>query len=295
MFTQVRMSVETICPALVARVILVKRRALGIGIMRVRILPCIRVGGHLSLPHKKHHLRLLRRLDEVNLEEGLEVQVGHLILVRHAQELSQRGVRQDAALERRVEAVVLLDVARDELRHLRLRALLARLETHERRQLIRERALDQEGVVGAASLPRLALLRGHVRRVLLLLLLDLASLALGRLDRISHALRRLTNTRRQLRRQRLELLRQASQDDIRALDRLDNRWGRRRLNRRHGHNRLRGSGRLLSLDRLRLGDLDGGSRRGGGNGGGRGDNGLDIRLLSGHLVCLTDRGRGGHF
>ena len=31
-------------------------------------------------------LRLLRRLDEVHLQEGLEVQVGHLILVRHAEE-----------------------------------------------------------------------------------------------------------------------------------------------------------------------------------------------------------------
>ena len=231
----------------------------------------------------------------MDLQEGLEVQVGHLVLVRHAQELGERGVGQDATLERRVEAVVLLDVARDELRHLRLRALLTRLEPHERGELIRQRALDQEGVVGAASLPRLALLGRHVRRVLLLLLLGLARLALGRLDRIRDALRRLTDTRRQLRRQRLELLGEAGEDHIRALRHLDNRRGRRRLNRRHGHNRLRGGGRLLSLGCLSLGDLNGGSRRRGGNRGGGGDNGLDIRLLSGHLVCLTDRGRGGHF
>ena len=229
----------------------------------------------------------------MNLQEGLEVQVGHLILVRHAQELGERGVRQDATLERRVEAAVLLDVARDELRHLRLRALLTRLEPHERAELIRQRALDQEGVVRAASLPRLALLRGHVRRVLLLLLLDLASLALRRLDRVRHALRRLADTRRQLRAERLELLRQAGEDHIRALRRLGN--GDRRLDRRHGHDRLRGSGRLLSLDSLSLHDLGGGSRRGGGNGGGGSGDGLDIGLLSGHLVCLTDRGRGGHF
>ena len=231
----------------------------------------------------------------MDLQEGLEVQVGHLVLVRDAQELGERGVGEDAALERGVEAVVLLDVARDELRHLRLRALLARLEAHERGELIRQRALDQEGVVGAASLPRLALLGRHVRRVLLLLLLGLASLALGRLDRIRDALRRLTDTRRQLRGQRLELLGEAGEDHIRALDRLNNRRCRRRLDRRHGHNRLRGSHRLLGLDRLGLGDLNGGSRRRGGNRGGGGDNGLDIRLLSGHLVCLTDRGRGGHF
>ena len=241
-------------------------------------------------------LSLLRRLHEVDLQEGLEVQVGHLILVRHAQELGERGVRQDATLERRVEAAVLLDVARDELRHLRLRALLTRLEPHERRQLIRQRALDQEGVVRAASLPRLALLRGHVRRVLLLLLLGLTSLALGRLDGVRDTLRRLTNTRRQLRGQRLELLRQAGEDHIRTLRHLNSRRGGRGLNRRHGDDRLRGSSRLLDLDRLGLHDLGrGGGRRGGDGRGGSGDNGLDIRLLSGHLVCLTDRGRGGHF
>ncbi len=269
------------------------RRSVAFPLFLLRILLCIRIGGHLSLPLKNLHLR--GSLDEVHLEERLEVEVSHLILVRNAQELGQRGVREDAALERRVEAAVLLDVARDELRDLRLRALLTRLETHERRQLIRERALDQEGVVGAASLPRLALLRGHLRRVLLLLLLDLAGLALGRLDGIRNALRGLANTGRELRGQRLELLSQASQDHIRALRSLGNRRGRRRINRRDRHNGLGRHNRLLSLDSLGLGDLDRGSRRRSGNRGGDGDRLRGIGLLSGHLVCLNGGRRRGHF
>ena len=221
----------------------------------------------------------------MHLQERLQVQVRHLLLVRNAQELGQRRVRQDAALEVRVEAAVLLDVARDELRDLRLRALLSRLETHERAQLIRQRALHEEGVVGAASLPRLALLRGHVLRVLLLLLLDLARLALGGLDRIGDRLRGLADTGRQLHRQRLELLSKAGEDHIRVLDRLHDGGGRGRLDRRHRHNGLGRGGGLLSLDRLRLGDLDRGSRRSGGDNGGRGGRlGGGGGLLSRHLV-----------
>jgi len=229
----------------------------------------------------------------VHLQERLEVQVGHLLLVRHAEELGERRVRQDATLEVRVEAVVLLDVARDELRDLRLRALLTRLESHERAELIRQRALDEEGVVRAASLPRLALLRGHVLRVLLLLLLDLASLALGRLDRIGDALRRLTDTSRQLRAERLQLLSQVSEDHIGVLRHLSGNRNGRRLNRRDGED---GLGRDSSLDRLSLDDLGGGSRRSGGDGGGRGG-GLrgDIGLLGRHLVCLRGSRRRGHF
>ena len=229
--------------------------------------------------------RLGGSLHEVHLEERLEVEVSHLVLVRNAQELGQRGVREDAALERRVEAAVLLDIARDELRHLCLRALLTRLQAHERAELIRQRALDQEGVVGAASLPRLALLRGHVLRVLLLLLLDLARLALGGLDRIGDRLRGLADTGRQLHRQRLELLSKAGEDHIRVLNRLHDGRGRGRLDRRHRHDGLGRGGGLLSLDRLGLHDLDGGSRRSGGDNGGRGGRlGGGGGLLSRHLV-----------
>ena len=222
---------------------------------------------------KDSSLRL--RLEEVDLEEGLEVQVRHLILVADAEQLRECRVGQDAALERRVEAVVLLDVARDELRHLRLRALLARLQAHERAELIRQRALNEEGVVRAAGLPRLALLRSHVLRVLLLLLLDLAGLALGRLDGIGNALRGLADLGRQVGTETLEVLGQAGEEDIGALNRLNNGGGRRGLNRRHGHNRLRGGGGLRGLDLRGLGC------RGGDGGRGR-RSGLGI-LLGGHL------------
>jgi len=214
----------------------------------------------------------------VNLQERLEVQVRHLILVRHTEQLRQGRVREDATLERRVEAAVLLHVVRDELRDLRLRTLLARLEAHEVAELIRQGTLHEEGVVGTAGLPRLTLLRGHVLRALLLLLLDLTGLTLRRLDGVRNTLRGLADTGRQLRRQGLELLRQAGEDDIGALRRLNDGRGRRRLNRRDGHNRLGGHGGLGGLRGLRsLGRL------GGLGDGGRGNRGDGGRLLRRHL------------
>ena len=229
----------------------------------------------------------------MDLQEGLEVQVRHLVLVRHAEELGERGVRQDAALERRVKARVRLDIRRDELGHLRLRALGTRRETHEHTQLVRQRALHQEGIVRTARLPRLALLGRHVRRVLLLLLLGVTRLTLRRLDRIMHVLDRITDLRGELGTQRLQLLAEGRQERLTALHGLNNRGGR--LNRRDDDLNL---GRDL---RLRLGLLlhrhrsrrdnrggRGGSnlgRRGGGLGGsGRGS----IGLLGRHLVCITD-------
>jgi len=247
----------------------------------VRVHDATRIG-HFIFPLGKYLRRrkdssLRLRLDEVNLQERLEVQVRHLILVRHTQQLRKSRVREDATLERRVEAAVLLHVVRDELRDLRLGTLLARLQAHEVAQLVRQGTLDEEGVVGTAGLPCLTLLRGHVLRVLLLLLLDLTGLTLRRLDGVRNTLRGLADTGRQLRRQGLELLRQAGEDDIGALRRLDDGRGRRRLNRRHGDNRLRGDGRLGGLGSLRrLGRLGGLGNRGRG----RGDGG---RLLRRHL------------
>ena len=66
------------------------------------------------------NLRLGGGLDEVDLQERLEVQVRHLILVSDAEKLRECGIREDAALERGVEARVRLHVLADELRHLRL-------------------------------------------------------------------------------------------------------------------------------------------------------------------------------
>ena len=43
-------------------------------------------------------------LDEMDLQEPLQVQVGHLSLVIHAQQLGQCGVGDDATLEARIVA-----------------------------------------------------------------------------------------------------------------------------------------------------------------------------------------------
>jgi len=219
----------------------------------------------------------------VNLQERLQVQVGHLLLVRHAEQLRERGVRQDAALERRVKARVRLHVLADELRHLRLRALLARLQAHEVAELVRQRTLDEEGVVRAASLPSLALLRGHRRRITALLLLGIAGLALRRLRGLLDGAHGIAHAGGELRAERLELLGERRQLRLRR--------GSHRLNSRAGHGRdrhrrLRGESGLGLL--RGLGGLRGlRSGRRGDDGGGGGLGGRDLRgigLLGGHLV-----------
>jgi len=241
---------------------------------------------HFIFPLGKY-LRLLGGLDEVDLQERLEVQVRHLILVANTEELGERGVREDAALERRVEARVRLDVLADELRHLRLRARLARLQTHEVAELIRQRALNQEGVVGTARLPRRLLLRRHRRRVTTLLLLRVARLTLGRLRRLLNGADSVTDLRAQLRTERLELLGERRELGLRRGGRRLN--NRRCSDRRHRHLRLGGSGSLRRLGDLRRLRLSGGLRGLGGSGnrrrGGRGGSGLrGILLGDGHLV-----------
>jgi len=101
--------------------------------------------------------RLRRRLEEVDLQERLEVQVRDLLAILDAEELAELGVRDDAALEAGVKARVLLDVRRDELRDIRLALLRLGRQTHKRGELIGDRAELQERVVGAASLPSRAL------------------------------------------------------------------------------------------------------------------------------------------
>jgi len=223
----------------------------------------------------------------VDLQERLQVQVRHLILVRNAQELREGSVRQDAALERRVKARVRLDIGGDELGHLRLRALGTRRETHENAQLVRQGALHKERVVRTARLPRLALLGRHVRRVLLLLLLGIARLTLGRLDRIVHVLHGIAHLGGELRAQRLELLAQGGKERLAALERLDNH--NRRLHRRDDSLNLGGN-----LGRLRLGLLLDGNRRRRRSSdddlgcSGRLHGGGGIGLLGRHLVCITN-------
>ena len=229
----------------------------------------------------------------MHLQEALEVQVRHLILVADAEELGQRRVREDTALERGVKARVRLDILADELRHLRLRARLAGLEAHEGAELIRQRALNQECVVGATGLPNSLLLRRHRRRVLALLLLGVAGLTLGRLRRLLDRAHRIADTGREVRAERLERLSQRRELNLRR-----DRRGGRRLNSRGGDRRdrdlgLRGRGGLGGLG-LRLGlhlglsGLRGSRLRGGGgsDNGGRGSDGLRGGILLGgrHLV-----------
>ena len=99
------------------------------------------------------------------LQERLEVQVGHLLSVLHAQQLAQLGVRDDTALEVGVKAVVRLHILGHELGHIRLRALRLGGQAHKGGQLIRNRAQLQEGVVRATSLPNRTLLRGQRGRI----------------------------------------------------------------------------------------------------------------------------------
>lgn len=103
----------------------------------------------------------------MDLQEGLEVQVRDRVLVRHAQEAGQHAIGDDVALVRGVEARVRLHVVGHELRDLRLRALGAGGQAHERAQLRREPTGLQEGVLRAAQLPRRLLLGRHVGYILL--------------------------------------------------------------------------------------------------------------------------------
>jgi len=94
----------------------------------------------------------------VNLEEALKVQVRYLILVLGAKKLAQLCIGQNATTELGVKAVVLLDVARHILGHIRLRALALCGETHERAHLIGQKTRLQESIVLATSLPDKAIL-----------------------------------------------------------------------------------------------------------------------------------------
>lgn len=222
----------------------------------------------------------------MNLEEALEVQVGDLRLVIHAQQLGECGVGEDAALERGVKAAVGLHVVGDELGHLRLGALGASRDTHELAELLRQGLLLEEGVVRTASLPDSAGLGGERRGVNLPLLLGVTRLLLGLLGSLLGRLHGITHAARELRGERLELLRQRREERIRGQAGGSDRRGGHR-----GHNDLGlGDGHLLLLG---LGGLGGRGGRGDDDGLG-GLLGNDL-LVSGHLVCLRDRRSRGHF
>ena len=150
----------------------------------------------------------------MDLQELLQIQVGHFGLIIHAQQLGQCGVGEDATLEGGVKAAVALHVVGDELGHLGLRALGASRDAHECCELRRQGALDQEGIVRTTGLPSLLLLGGHVRRVDLALLLAVALLLLGDLGCLLDRLHRLTHLGGELSGQSLQLLRQGREESL---------------------------------------------------------------------------------
>lgn len=89
----------------------------------------------------------------MDLQEALEVQVGHLLAILHAEELGELGVGEDAALHVGVKAVVGLDVSCHELGDIGLAALRGSRETHEGAELGADGPHLQEGVVCTAGLP----------------------------------------------------------------------------------------------------------------------------------------------
>jgi hypothetical protein len=231
----------------------------------------------------------LRRLEEVDLQEGLEVEVGDRVLVRHAEEAGENAVGDDVALVRRVKARVRLDVVGDELRDLRLRALGASGQAHERAQLRREAAGLQEGVLGAAELPGGLLLGRHVGDILLdalaaTSLLDLLGRGLGSEERVGDDL--------------LQVVGEARADLAQALHNASDR-GRGSLRSRGLRGRRGGRGdrrdNNLGLGRRLAGSLGGlrlrnrGGRRGRG-----GDHYLSGGLLGDGLLRGLRGGLGAH-
>ena len=229
----------------------------------------------------------------MDLQERLEVQVRDRVRVLDLQQAGQNAVGDDAALVGGVKARVLLNVGGHELRHLRLRALGARRELHEAAQLRREATGLQEGILGAAQLPRRLLLGRHVGDVLLhtaLLagLLDLLGRDLGSQERVGDDLLQLVGDTGAHLTQALHDagdggggsgLRRRRDSHLRGSDRRDN-------NLRLGGRRLAGS-----LD-LGLSGRGRSSRSGGGGRGGCRHSGL--RSLGGSNLLHGLRGLGAH-
>ena len=196
----------------------------------------------------------------MDLQELLEVQVGHLLTVLRAEELGELGIRDDAALHVGVKAVVALDIGGDELGHIRLAALRLRGASHKSSQLIGDGAELQERVVRTTSLPRRTLLGGHRGGVLAHTALGVTSLTADRLCGIRRLTEKLTNTGRHLSTQRTEAVLDRGEEGIARASL--HRCGR---NGRSDRRRCRGGNRDIN-DRLRGRGLLGGGSLGGGRG-----------------------------
>jgi hypothetical protein len=156
----------------------------------------------------------LSSLDEVNLEEGLEVEVGNFLAILYTEELGELSIRDNATLEVRIKAVVCLDVVGDELGHIRLGALALGRKTHECGELIRDRAELEERVVRTTSLISLALFRSHFRRILSATLLGITSLTLECLGSLLGFMHSCANTSNELSVEGAERFLETSEDCI---------------------------------------------------------------------------------
>jgi len=243
-------------------------------------------------------------LKKVDLQERLEVEVGDRVLVRHAQEAGQNTVGDDVALVGGVEARVRLHVVGHELRDLRLRALGASGQLHERAQLRGQAAGLQERVLRAAEFPRSLLLGRHVGNILLRLLalaslLHLLGSRLRRDQRVGNDLLQLVGQARAHLAEALNHATDRGRGRLHSgtLRRRRGRGGRRGSDRRDNHLRL---GSRLARGLRGLGLSGGGRGRGCNHLGRRGDLGLGGGLLHGLRgigVHVYNRGRRlcGHF
>ena len=206
----------------------------------------------------------------MDLQEALEVQVGHNLAILGTEELAELGVRHNRTLVAGVEAAVLTDIRRDELRHIRLALLGTGRQTHEAGQLRGDGAQLEEGVVRTASIVGGALLGGHRRGVLTNTALRLAGLTLDGLRGVGSLAEQLANTGGDLRAQGTQAVLDGRQEGIAGASLSGNGGSDHRGRRDRGgsgdrdiHNR--GGGRRL----LRRGGLGGGL------------------LVSGHRVCIN--------
>ena len=201
----------------------------------------------LDLPDTLRRRNSRRRLEVVRVEVLLEVEVRQLVALLEAEQREQLGIGVDVTL---VHQVVLLDVARDELRDVGAALQGARRAAEEGAQ----RRRDARRHLEEADARRLALLALRRRLAAAALVSDLLHLgrrllqALGLADHLRELLTHLDKASRQ----RLDLGLELLLLDLRRLG-LGRHNGRRSRRNRRRNNRL-------SLDRL-LGGLRLRSRR----------------------------------
>ena len=181
------------------------------------------------------------------VEVALEVEVGQLLALRHAQQLLERGIRLDVVL---VLQVLLLDVVVHRLRDLRARHQRAVALAEEVAEVVgdRRRALED----GRGALDLNAVLIRLDAALALARILDLAvDTLLQALDLAEEGSDRLAH-RREVARHRLDVLLQRRGGGSGGRRLSGRRRDRRNNNRRRGGNRRRhlGLGRLLGDDLL---------------------------------------------